>query len=389
MPPGSHSGSKSGTCSTSRRSSSSRSWSGWRTVAAPAGLTAMAVLVPAALLVTVPLESLFTISLLSDSFALIPLLRLTQRLDGGAQDVRVLLGLGLVGAGFSSLRCLGGGRPSSSRRGDRVPARFVGGDLPDRRFHSAAVRATAGPSDRPWIDHAIGTEPRAAFLYTPEIANPHTLWQTEFWNRAVGSIYQVQTDAPGNPAARRRSTCGPDESWWPIRAGRFPPEYAVADADAQVVGDVVAQRRCACAHPCESSAPSRRSHRGRPRRRLDGRRGFVQPLRGERRHPPANDSNHAVTGPMAGPGQARRRSDPRGTDQTRGRRVPPSCGEDGGAHLGDPQRRSRGRSPCRRRRRRSARRCGSRRPSRPASTACPTSPARRPGRFEVVALRRS
>ena len=54
----------------------------YRGLPRPGGLTAIAVLIPAALLVTIPLEGLFTVSLYSDSFALIPLLRLTQRLAG-------------------------------------------------------------------------------------------------------------------------------------------------------------------------------------------------------------------------------------------------------------------------------------------------------------------
>jgi hypothetical protein len=208
----------------------------------PAGLTAVAVAVPAALLVTIPFESLFTISLLSDSFALVPLLRLTQRLDGGAQDVRVLLGLGLVGAAvlFAAL----------PRRWAAVlvPLSVIGFLLISSvstfrtvRFQSVAVRGTAGPTDAAWVDHAIGTEPRAAFLYTPEIANPHTLWQTEFWNRAVGPIYQVQTDAPGNPGSAATVDLRTGRIVVPDPRGRFPPEYAVADADARIVGEVVAQ----------------------------------------------------------------------------------------------------------------------------------------------------
>ena len=208
----------------------------------PATLTAVAVLVPAALLVTVPLESLLTIGILSDSFALIPLLRLTTRLEGGAQDVRVLLGLGLLGAGllFAVL----------PRRFAVlvVPAAVIGFLLVSSvatfrsvRFQAVGVRGTAGLADKAWIDHAIGTEPRAAFLYTPEIANPHTLWQTEFWNRAVGPIYQVQTDAPANPGSAATVDLRTGRVLVADPRGRFPPEYAVADADAQVVGDVVAR----------------------------------------------------------------------------------------------------------------------------------------------------
>ena len=207
----------------------------------PAALTAVAVLVPAALLVTVPLESLLTIGILSDTFALIPLLRLTQTLDGGAQDVRILLGLGLIGAGV-----LFAGLP---RRWSAVfvPVAVVAflffssvSTFRSVRFQAAGSRAAAGP-DASWIDEAIGTEPRVGFLYTPEIAsNPHILWQTEFWNRAIGPIYQVETEAPANPGSSATIQPATGRVVVSDPRGIFPPEYAVSDADAQVVGDVVA-----------------------------------------------------------------------------------------------------------------------------------------------------
>jgi hypothetical protein len=215
----------------------------YRGLPRPTGLTAIAVLVPAALLVTIPFESLFTVSLYSDSFALIPLLRLTQRLAGGIQDVRVLLGLGLVGAGV--LFALIPRRFAAVL----IPVSLIGFLLVSSvatfrgvRFLADGVRAVAAPGNADWIDDAIGAQPRAAFLYTSEIApNPHILWQTEFWNRGVGSIYQVQTEAPGNPGSAATLDARTGRVVVSDPRGRFPPEYAVGDANAQVVGDVVAR----------------------------------------------------------------------------------------------------------------------------------------------------
>jgi hypothetical protein len=214
----------------------------YRGLPRPSGLTAIAVLVPAALLVTIPFEAFFTVSLYSDSFALIPLLRLATRIEGGTETVRVLLGLGLVGAGvlFAVI----------PRRlaAVLVPAAVIGFLLVSSvatfrgvRFHAVSVRGVAAPGNPDWIDEAIGTQPRAAFLFTSEIApNAHILWQTEFWNRAVGNIYQVQTEAPGNPGSA--ATIDPRSGRILVAdpRGRFPPEYAVGDANAQIVGDVVA-----------------------------------------------------------------------------------------------------------------------------------------------------
>lgn len=209
----------------------------------PPGLTAIAVLAPAALLVTIPFETLLNISLLSDTFALIPLLRLTQRLAGGAEDVRVLLALGLLGAGV--LFAL-------------IPRRFAAILVPASlaafllvssvsvfravRFQAVGAGAAPQTADRSWIDHAIGTKPRAAFLYTQELGpNPHIFWQTEFWNRGVGSVYQVQVAAPGDPGSG--STVDPRSGRIVVTdpRGRFPPEYTVEDSDVEVVGDVAAR----------------------------------------------------------------------------------------------------------------------------------------------------
>jgi hypothetical protein len=215
----------------------------YRGLPRPPALTAIALLAPAALLVTIPFETLFNISLVSDTFGLIPLLRLTQRLAGGAEDVRVLLGLGLIGAGV--LFAVFPRRLAAIL----VPASvavflLLSSVSVFRAVRFQAVGAGVAPqtSDPSWIDHTIGTEPRAAFLYTQEIGpNPHIFWQTEFWNRGVGSVYQVQVEAPGNPGSG--STVDPRSGRIVVidPRGRFPPEYTVGDSDVHIVGDVVAQ----------------------------------------------------------------------------------------------------------------------------------------------------
>ena len=214
----------------------------YRGLPRPPGVTAVAVLVPAALLVAIPFDRLFNVSLYSDSFALIPLFRLTQRLAGGAEDVRVLLALGLVGAGV--VFALIPRRVAAIL----VPACVIGFLLVSSvatfrgvRFLAVGTRASA-PADAAWVDHAIGTAPRAAFLYTPEIGpNPHILWQSEFWNRSVGPIYQVQTDAPGNPGSAAAVEPRTGRIVVPDPRGTFPPDFVVTDADVGVAGRVVAR----------------------------------------------------------------------------------------------------------------------------------------------------
>ena len=49
----------------------------------PIALTAVAALAPAALVLTLDLKSLLNIGILSDTFGLIPLMRLSNAVDGG------------------------------------------------------------------------------------------------------------------------------------------------------------------------------------------------------------------------------------------------------------------------------------------------------------------
>jgi hypothetical protein len=215
----------------------------YRGLPRPPALTPIAVLAPAALLVMVPFETLFNTGFLSESFALIPLFRLTQRLAGGAEEVRVLLGLGLVGAGV--LFAVFPRRLAAVL----VPASLIAFLLVSSASVFRAVRLVsvgtgAAPQtvDPSWIDHTIGTEPRAAFLYTEEIApNPQIFWQTEFWNRGVGSVYQVQTEAPGNPGSG--SIVDPRSGRILVTdpRGRFPPEFTVAHSNVRVAGVLLAR----------------------------------------------------------------------------------------------------------------------------------------------------
>ena len=62
----------------------------------PTGLTAAAAVIPAGMLVLLPIEGLLNVSIMSDTFAFVPLLRVSNVFDGGTTDMRILLGLGAV-----------------------------------------------------------------------------------------------------------------------------------------------------------------------------------------------------------------------------------------------------------------------------------------------------
>jgi len=169
----------------------------------PPRLTAAAVVVPAALLLSLPLESLFNLSLLGDTPGLIPLMRVAAHLNEGIDGARVVLALGVLAAGlFFAL---------VSRRWGVVLAPIgialflVFSSVTVLKAWAGQARAThasQGTNDLSWIDKTIGSDADAAFLFTPDFqADPHPLYQSEFWNRSVRRVFLLDTfDPNGYPA---------------------------------------------------------------------------------------------------------------------------------------------------------------------------------------------
>jgi hypothetical protein len=169
----------------------------------PPRLTAAAVVVPAALLLSLPLESLFNLSLLGDTPGLIPLTRIAAHLKEGIEGTRVLLALGVLAAGlFFAL---------VPRRWGVVLAPIgialflVFSSVTVLKAWQGQARAThdsQGTNDLSWIDKTIGSGADAAFLFTPDfLADPHPLLQSEFWNRSVRRVLLLDAGDPnGYPA---------------------------------------------------------------------------------------------------------------------------------------------------------------------------------------------
>ena len=163
----------------------------------PARWTAVAVAVPLGLLPAIPLERVLNVSLLSDTFGLIPLMRLSTLVDGGVDAVRALVAFGAVAAALLFVL---------------VPRRFavttivavaaflsmsawsVAGTVRDQ---ANATRAETHTTNADWIDERVGRDAQVPFLLTPDLtASTHLLWQTEFWNRSVGDVYGLNAEDP-------------------------------------------------------------------------------------------------------------------------------------------------------------------------------------------------
>ncbi|MDP8911298.1 MAG: hypothetical protein M3M94_04460, partial [Actinomycetota bacterium] len=148
----------------------------------PSRLTTFALLTPAALIVTLPFESLLNVAILSDTFAFIPLLRLSTYLPGGVGDVRIAVALGVLAAGlvFAAVP-----RPLARVVAPLGIAAFCAmSSYPVFRTiqaYAVPIRATVAGEEPDWIDEAIGQDAHAAFVFggSSEIANEATLlWQT-------------------------------------------------------------------------------------------------------------------------------------------------------------------------------------------------------------------
>jgi hypothetical protein len=210
----------------------------------PPALTAVAALLPAALLLTVPYTGFFTVALYNDTFGLVPLWRLTGRL-GNVAETEVLVGLGMLVAGvlFVSVprRAAVAAVPASVLAFFIVSTNSVFGTV---EFLSSATRHAGGLSGDPsWIDHRIGKDARAEFLFTTEIPDPHMLWQSEFWNRSVHRVFGVTAQDPSIPdvTAPLDPKTGRIVPGLPGGSPDLKPKYVVAASSVDVAGERIAQ----------------------------------------------------------------------------------------------------------------------------------------------------
>jgi hypothetical protein len=166
----------------------------------PLLITLVAVALPAALLVTIPLLSVLNTSIYSDTFGLIPLLRLSEKLSGGIPFVKKLLIAGGVAGGllfvFAPRRYAAPVLVGAVGVFLILTSYSVHGAIRD---YSRNVAAGTGVLDDPtWIDDRVDGQ-EAGFLYgnaSDTFQEAVALWQAEFWNRRLGRVYTFGTAEP-------------------------------------------------------------------------------------------------------------------------------------------------------------------------------------------------
>jgi hypothetical protein len=165
----------------------------------PRALTAVAAAVPALLLLALPLGRLLNISILSDTFGLIPFLRLSEKLNGVSDARAFMLAGGALAAlafAFVPRRLAATVLPVAMAAFLILSSYSVHGAIRD---YSRALRDAAGlGGNASWIDDAVGDQ-RAAFLFTPATnigQESSFLWQAEFWNRSIKDFYDLDVAEP-------------------------------------------------------------------------------------------------------------------------------------------------------------------------------------------------
>jgi hypothetical protein len=198
---------------------------------------ALAAVLAVACVGAVPFISYLGPSATNDAFSLLPLQSVLDRHIVAPTQLLTLIILGaVVAAGIFLL--------TPPRFGIALPAvvllAFVLANGPvHRRTEFASTQALLGgiQAKRDWIDRAVGTKPEVAALWSGR-APYVTLWDNEFFNRSVGSVYNFNGPPDGLPQETvvLQPSGAVTYADRPIRA-----KYVLADPSMIVAGRPVAR----------------------------------------------------------------------------------------------------------------------------------------------------
>jgi hypothetical protein len=214
----------------------------------PPVLTLLAGALPLALLVFLPLPRLLNVSIDSDTFGLIPLLRLSQIISGGIPRVKdlLLVGAAVGGVAFALTpkRFAQPAFPAALAVFFVLASWVVQGTVRD---YAKNLQASSGlKGDPSWIDEALPHGGRAAFLYgtsTDPGQQAAFFWQTAFWNRKLMAAYDLEHQEPGfaAPLLGIDSRDGEVVGFGTSRPYTSLP-YVVAETSVALVGRRIAVR---------------------------------------------------------------------------------------------------------------------------------------------------
>ncbi len=165
----------------------------------PAVITSVAAAVAAAPLLAIPLSRFLNETIVSDTFALVPWLRLATHLSNDFSQVRWIM----LFAAFDAVLAF-----------VLLPRRVAAVALPVLLAGYFAYVSTVSideasalarnlretiPGNASWIDTRIGSRPKAVYLYGADPYPNHepvVLWELKFWNRSLDRIYSLGAPSP-------------------------------------------------------------------------------------------------------------------------------------------------------------------------------------------------
>jgi Dolichyl-phosphate-mannose-protein mannosyltransferase len=211
----------------------------------PRVLTPIAALLPALLLLFLPLERLFRPEARTDSYSLFSLLRLSEFLDSVGTTKLLLVAGGLATAALVVFLPRRVARPLLTAGLGAfllVGSYSVYGEIED---YSQSLANVSGSRSEDWIDDRIGRSPRASFLFAGAEdpgREAAVLWQTEFWNRSIGRVYHLRPFPSSFP--ERDATIDPLTGRVTSAEGGpgGPAPYAVVHDSLALAGDLVVRR---------------------------------------------------------------------------------------------------------------------------------------------------
>lgn len=204
----------------------------------PPRLAAFALIVAAALPGVIPYGEFINQSAVSDTFGLLPVWGLQDRLVAPTHIPAVVVLVAVVVATVVLLlpRRLALVAPAL------VLVYFAIAHSPiENRTNStsAAVLSVGVQPDVDWIDQAVGSDAHVAALWTSALGPP-TIWLNEFFNRSVDRIYFFHAPVPGNLP---EVGVGIDPASGELRdalGGTVHADFVLVDTQTDLVGEEVA-----------------------------------------------------------------------------------------------------------------------------------------------------
>lgn len=206
----------------------------------PRATTAVAAIVPAAFLIFLPLEKRLNVSIISDTFGFIPLMRLSYHVS--IPTVRTLMILAGVGGAllFAFLPRRLGPVVLPALLAVYLAAASVAVFKTVREF-AANSRVGLVPTDLRWIDKSLPKGASTGVVYgstADPFSEAQRMWQAEFWNRDVKGIYNLTTEPTSfaktpiaiEPVSGRLTLPG---------NARYPYDYALVANGLDLDGTVV------------------------------------------------------------------------------------------------------------------------------------------------------